>query len=295
MSTNIQITLAGCHQGQKKIGVDYGYTSCIAPFGALILNDQEKKFNIIQNDYRSSEYFNDPIYGSHIMGKKILENSDKETINVTFGGDHTISYGSIASTSQIHGIDNTYVLWIDAHPDINTPSSSLTGNCHGMPVSFLMGLSKHEKFDSIKYVKPSNFAYVGVRCFDQFEIDLIENLKKEGLTVITPEQVKNNLHECCENLRKKWNMNKESKLHVSLDIDSLDPSLAPATGTPVENGITVGDITWLIPYLSGDKTPNIDVTEVNPLLSDVCGVAKTYCCVNQVLDFYTKVCLAKHK
>lgn len=298
MST-IQITLAGCHQGQKKVGVDYGFTACMSAFGKLI---REEKTNIIQNDFRNSDYFDDPIYGSYLMGQKILNNNtcnseinSNELINVTFGGDHTISFGSIMATSQIHGIDNTYVLWIDAHPDINTPDSSLTGNCHGMPVAFLMGLAKHNKFNNIQYVKPSNFAYVGVRCFDQFEIDLIEELKKDGLTVFTPEEIKADLFGCCDKLKQKWNMNKDSKLHVSLDIDSLDPSIAPATGTPVNNGINIGDVCWLMSHLNGQKAPNFDVTEVNPQLSDVVGVAKTYYAVDRIVNHYVDICLASYK
>lgn len=285
MSKKFTISIAGCHQGQNKKGVEYGFTPFLSALHHVMSNDEYQK-NVI--DFRSDEYFTDPIYGSHILGNNIFTNTIKDSTLITFGGDHTISYGTIIAAKKLY--HNLKVIWIDAHPDINTPTSSLSGNCHGMPVSYLFGISKDPRLEEV-YIDPKDFAYIGVRCLDNFEKNLLEELKKKGLLVYTADDViKNGIKNITKDIKKKWNLeNKKYKFHVSLDVDSMDPVYIPSTGTPVDNGISPSDVSYLLSWAnhnSINKMSNLDITEVNPLLSDIGGICKTYSTINKILKRY---------
>lgn len=288
MSNNLTISIASCHQGQRKKGVEFGFTSFLNSLNNLI---NINKYNIDYVDFRSDRYFDDPIYGSHILGNNILNKSSYESTLLTFGGDHTISYGTITASKKLFGI-NTKVIWIDAHPDINTPSSSLSGNCHGMPVSYLFGISKDSRLEDI-CIEPKDFAYIGIRCLDNFEKDLIDKLKKDGLQVYTAEDVKElGIKYILTEIRLRWSSNYIPKIHISLDIDSIDPKYAPATGTPVENGLEPDDVIEIISWAnknSLNNMANLDITEINPLLSDIGGVCKTYATVDRILKKYLSI------
>jgi arginase len=283
-------TLAGCHQGQRKSGVKYGYTAFLTPIAEC------DHGNMVFNDFRNDEYFTDPIYGSYVMGNNIVDvvKKYKEPLQdislITLGGDHTISYGTIYASTNIYS--NLKVLWIDAHPDVNTPESSLSGNCHGMPVAYLLGLATKSNISSGPIIKKEDLVYIGLRSIDDFERKILDD---EGIKYYTADIIKEMgvMKMLCE-IKNYWNLSYpelSTKIHISLDVDSIDPEYTPATGTPVPNGLTLANVMKIIDFANSHsfgEHANIDITEVNPDLSDVKGVCKTYKVCTDIMDRHLK-------
>lgn len=292
---DIVFTAAGCHQGQPHRGVAYGYTAALSKFKAV------GNGRVLYSDCRESEKFGDPIHGSYLIGAHIREVIDaekaKNPIMVTFGGDHTISFGTLMQSLKTD--PDTKLIWIDAHSDINSPDTSLSGNCHGMPVSYILGLSEHEEVgDELNHLKPENLIYIGLRSIDPAEEIILKELECKGMLRFSATQVK----ECGidsviaiiadkfdSQSRSHSDPNAKPNIHISLDIDSIDPTYAPATGTPVEGGLHPTDvisvIKWANKFTTNEKV-HLDVTEINPDLSSLEGAAQTYATVDSILDAY---------
>lgn len=290
--SDLIITLAGCHQGQRKRGVEYGYTAFMGPLYRAIDPDRTQFV-----DFRDDRYYEDPIYGSFIMGNNIVktfhskkDHNREESTMLTLGGDHTISFGSICAAKQIYG--NIKVIWIDAHPDINTPCSSSSGNCHGMPLAYVFGMSRHHKLMSIKgpIITRDELAYVGLRSVDPFEESLIErnNLINFPASDVNDKGIDDVLKRLDEQLFRDPEEG-PVKVHVSLDIDAIDPKYTPATGTPAGDGLTPDDVKKIIDYANSRSMGgrcNLDITEVNPSLSDIKGVCKTFDVCEDIINHY---------
>lgn len=266
------VSIAACHQGQTKLGVDNAWIG--------LLNHKEIE-NATHIDFRSTQKFNDPIKGSKLMGKNILQVMNQETKLLCLGGDHTISYGSIMATKKSN--KHTKVIWIDAHPDVNTPNSSLSGNCHGMPVSYLLGLVDHSPI-----ILPSDLVYIGLRSIDDAEADILENLKTKGCLIFTPDDVNNRgITSILEEIGEHW-VN-QSPIHISLDVDSMDPEFTPSTGTPVTNGLHPNDVKEIIKWSKKNSWKNIchlDIVEINPMIGTIKDVTITMKTTIDILNYY---------
>lgn len=182
------------------------------------------------------------------------------------GGDHSLGLGSISGASKYY--DDLGVIWIDAHGDINTHETTVTGNVHGMPLSAAMGFG-YERLVNLYYdgpkVKKENVFIVGARDLDHDEKDFIENMK---LNVWTTEYIKE--HSIEKTMNEVFTKIKErdiNNIHVSLDIDVLDKSLVPGTGTPVEKGITSEDAKSILQAVLKTKlVRSMDIVELNYML-----------------------------
>jgi arginase len=182
---------------------------------------------------------------------------------IFLGGDHSISIGTIGGVSHHSTVG---VIWIDAHGDFNTPSTSSTGNVHGMALSVLTGQGMPELVDIGRKgakVKPGNVVLIGVRELDQNER---ENLKKSGITVYTMREID---EEGMNVIARKalMRLNHLSRIHVSLDIDSLDPIAVPGVGTPVSGGLTYREAHLLMEVISDSGLVcSMDIVEINPII-----------------------------
>jgi len=177
---------------------------------------------------------------------------------ILLGGDHSIGQSSVASSIyKVDDVKNLYVIWIDAHGDINTYESSLSKNLHGMPLSGIVGYEK-PWFEIKSNLPLDNLLYFGIRDLDLFEREKIEydnifyasdfNELKDEITMI---------------LMK----NKNARFHVSFDVDSLDPKYLDSTGCLAEGGLHPDDIINTI-ELVRDKMIAIDIVEYNPMLGN---------------------------
>ena len=182
------------------------------------------------------------------------------------GGDHSLGLGSGAGAA-IAGV-NIGVIWFDAHGDFNTEETSPSGNLHGMPCAALMGLCKSNLNNvAINHISPSNFYWVGTRDLDPGEIQLANIL---NLNIYTATDVKQRGMETVMNdILHDIEVKEINKIHLSIDIDSMDPSIVCGTGTRVDGGLCNGDFYSFIDGLfETRKVVSADFVEYNELLDD---------------------------
>ena len=137
----------------------------------------ESKDKFLEND--KLKYLKQVVDANNRLASKVYEALTNNTLPFIIGGDHSLALGSIAGSSKYYGND-LGVIWIDAHGDINTETTSPSGNIHGMPLAASMGIG-YEKLTSIFFddfkVKPENVFIIACRDLDQGEVELIEKLK----------------------------------------------------------------------------------------------------------------------
>jgi arginase len=183
-------------------------------------------------------------------------------IFITLGGDHSVAIGSVAGARRAAP---TGLLWVDAHGDFNTPETSLTGNVHGMPLAVLLGRG-HEKFLKVlgeARVDPAHVALVGIRDLDAREREALRNA---GVRVFTMREVdeRGMGTVAAEAIAR---VKGPGRVHLSLDIDALDPGDAPGVATPVRGGLSYREAHLLMEVLADEKLlRSLDVVEVNPML-----------------------------
>jgi len=180
---------------------------------------------------------------------------------IVLGGDHSLSMGSVAGAARGRRVG---VVWVDAHADFNTPETSPSGNVHGMPLAVLSGLGHPRLTEVFRAVDPKDVVLVGVRSLDPGEKRL---LKEAGVRVYTMHEVDRlGVARIAEEVLKHL---QGLPLHVSLDADVLDPTLAPGVGTPVPGGLTYREAHLLMEILAeSGRVTSLDLVEVNPILDE---------------------------
>ncbi len=185
------------------------------------------------------------------------------------GGDHAMSFGTLAAQAA-HAAEQgrpLFVLWLDAHADFNTPQTSETGHLHGMPMAYMTGLDGFEgtiEAHTEAFIPVDHVLQLFVRSVDGAEQDLID---RNGLSVLPmAKALGQRLNDTLSGFLDRVAAAK-GLLHVSFDVDSLDPLNAPAVGTPVDGGPSVDAMYRVMGRLweSGLVT-SVDVAELNPLL-----------------------------
>ena len=191
--------------------------------------------------------------------------SDTPELPIFLGGDHSIAIGTVSGAACAGPLG---LIWIDAHGDFNTPETSPSGNIHGMPVAALVGRG-HPDLVDLGYagpkLRPQEIAMIGIRDLDGPER---EALAGAGIHVYTMRDI-DELGMATVARRALSHLNHLPRIHVSLDMDSIDPDVAPGVGTPVPGGLTYREAHLLMEILAeSGKTASIDVVEINPILDD---------------------------
>jgi len=185
---------------------------------------------------------------------------------VFLGGDHSISIGSVAAAA---GRGPVGVIWVDAHSDFNTPETSPSGNIHGMPVATLLGEGPDELVSiggSGPKLKNAQIVQIGIRNLDAAER---ERLIRSGIHVYTMRHV-DELGMAVVARQALDRLRHVGRIHVSLDMDSLDPDEAPGVGTPVPGGLTYREAHLLMEILGDSgRVESLDIVEINPILDDM--------------------------
>ena len=185
---------------------------------------------------------------------------------IIIGGDHSLTLGSGAAAAQYY--DNLGVIWFDAHGDINMEPSSPSGNAHGMPCAALMGLSVTDLERVVRRkINPKNIFWIGTRDLDVGENALIESA---GLSVYSSQEIKEKgMAWALNDIKQKIQERGIEHIHFSLDIDGMDPSYTPGTGTAVEDGVNQTDFELMINVIfATNKVCSLDFVEFNPLLDN---------------------------
>lgn len=196
---------------------------------------------------------------------------------ITLGGDHTIALGTVAGVLQNE--PNVGVIWFDAHGDVNTEATSPSMNAHGMPVAALLGLCKSGINDiATTHLKPQNIFWVGARDLDPGEKEILTELGIND-NVYTTEQIHQlGMSVVMADIRQKMEKLNVPALHLSFDIDGMDPSVVWATGTRVEDGLLQDDLDLFIQHLQDlPILKSIDFVEYNPTLDDAGYTTGKWC------------------
>lgn len=199
---------------------------------------------------------------------KLLFNTITNLLNenkfpITIGGDHSIAIASALASNNHH--KNIGIIWIDAHTDYNTFDSTLTGNIHGLPLAAINGYKNKTltNFLTNNYINPKNTVIVGARSIDKLELN---NLKDNNITFFTSEDIKkegiNNI------LDKAFKIagNNTSGIHISFDLDYIDPTDCPGVSVPEINGIDSKTAIKTMEYIKNKKhlIKSLDLVEYNP-------------------------------
>lgn len=184
---------------------------------------------------------------------------------IFLGGDHAMAIGTISGVAARGPLG---VIWIDAHGDYNTPETTPSGNIHGMPMAVLSGLG-HPDLVNLgapgAKLRPQDIVMIAIRDLDvQERIALVHS----GIIVYTMRDI-DELGMATVARRALARLNRLARIHVSLDMDALEPTVAPGVGTPVSGGLTFREAHLLMEILAeSGKVCSLDVVEVNPILDE---------------------------
>jgi arginase len=197
------------------------------------------------------------------VSRLVSEALDGGSFPLVLGGDHSVALGTLSGLSSRDGLGG--VLWIDAHGDLNTPDDSPSGNVHGMPLAAALG-EGGELFENgwhLPALDPARVALVGVRELDQGEQARIRRL---GIKVFTMSDVdRMGIVRVIE--QALAHIAGPGFVHVSLDMDALDPEVAPGVGTPVRGGLSYREAHLALELVAESGLANaLEVVEVNPIL-----------------------------
>jgi arginase len=190
------------------------------------------------------------------------------SVPIFLGGDHSLSLGTVAGVAR-HWAGTgreLSVLWLDAHADFNTPATSPTGNLHGMVLAHLTGAAELESLRLQArgpITRPQSVHLFGARSFDPGELDLVH---RTGIPLVTMRAINQvGVRLPLEHILELVAL-REGVLHVSFDVDILDPEVAPAVGTPVTGGLSLGQARLVMRMLrQSGLVGSLDITELNPL------------------------------
>ncbi len=199
-----------------------------------------------------------------LIARRVAGATSRGALPLVLGGDHSVALGTLGGLASVHGAGG--VLWIDAHSDINTPETSPSGNVHGMALAAVLGLAG-PGFESdvwpLPAVDPKRVALVGTRLLDDGERRL---LRDAGVRVFTMSEIDRIGIERAvrESLDR---ISGPGFVHVSLDMDVLDPDVAPGVGTPVRGGLTYREAHLALELVAeSGLVGSLEVVEVNPIL-----------------------------
>ncbi|KAK7968630.1 arginase [Apiospora saccharicola] len=284
---NLGVVAVGFSGGQGKTGVDAA-PSALIESGLLKQLREELNYKLHGDDtvhtYADLTPAQDEPYRNMKNPKRVSAVTQKLCDQVytqaregrmvlTLGGDHSIAIGTVAGSAKAIRERlgrEIAVIWVDAHADINTPESSDSGNIHGMPVSFLTGLAKEENPDYFGWLKDDNMlslkklVYIGLRDVDPGEKKI---LRENGIKAFSMFDIdRHGIGRVME--MALAHIGSDTPIHLSFDVDALDPMWAPSTGTPVRGGLTLreGDYICECVHQTGQMVA-MDLVEVNPTLA----------------------------
>ena len=204
-----------------------------------------------------------------ILANKVSNIMDEGRFPLVLGGDHSIAIGTVAGLA-VHMRRKRRrlgVLWIDAHGDFNTPASSPSGNIHGMPLAVCAGLGPGPLVGvggNFRKVEPRNIAIIGLRDLDAQER---RNLVAAGVKLYTMEEIdRHGMHKVMGRALRDL-LRRVDHLHVSFDLDSVDPVYAPGVGTPVKGGLDYREAHLAMEMVAeSGKMSSLELVEVNPII-----------------------------
>ncbi len=281
MMNNLNISLIGVPMdlGQNRRGVDMGPSAIryagvverLEEIGHKVTDEGDiriaaaEKTAPTDTNLRNLKEVTD---ASTSLANKVHEVMENGQFPLVLGGDHSIAIGTLAGLGDRY--ENLGVIWYDAHADLNTGDTSPSGNIHGMPLAVSIGLG-HEQLVNIRgfapKIKPENVVIIGARSIDPGERELI---KQTGIKVFTMHEIdKLGMTEVMNKAMWYLKDREVDGVHLSLDLDGIDPIYTPGVGTPVPGGISYRESHLAMEMLfSSEMITSAEFVEVNPILDE---------------------------
>lgn len=214
------------------------------------------------SDRRKNEYeiekFNSNLY------KNMVDKMKEEYFPILIGGDHSVAIASALASAKVN--TDVGIIWIDAHTDYNTFETTVTGNIHGLPLAAINGYKNSELryYHNGKVIQPSKTVIIGARSIDEAEKD---NVRYSGVTVFTTQDVKEKGIEAIMDEAFKIASYKTKGIHISYDLDVIDPEIAPGVSIPEFDGISEEEAMKINEYIINHmkNVLSYDLVEFNPL------------------------------
>ena len=211
---------------------------------------------------RQAHHSDEIVRAAEELAKVVADIAKRGAMPVVLGGDHSIGMGTIAGLARAgHRVG---VIWMDAHGDMNTPDTTPSGNVHGMPFAVALGIAEDPFPSTLRGTTDGKHGVLlAIRDIDPGEKD---NIKRAGITPITMADIDRvGMAKAMENAIAV--VSKGDGIHLSLDMDAIDPDEAPGVGTPVRGGLTYREAQLAMEMLhASGKLRSLEVCEVNPIL-----------------------------
>lgn len=253
--SDLGVNVNGARDGAKKIldNIDEVDKVLLEQDNSIIKSNDK---NDLEKNLDELNLFNEKLY-NEIMKYK------NDHFVITVGGDHSVAIASALASSKN---DSIGLIWIDAHPDYNTFDTTITGNLHGLPCACVTNYDcvKLRPYYSGNFINPKNTVIVGARSIDKLEM---VNLKDAGVTIYTTEDINKYGVNYIMDKAFKIALNNTNKVHISYDLDVIDPVIAPGVSVPEINGITEKQAYEITDYLKNNlkNICALDIVEYNPL------------------------------
>lgn len=256
--------------GQPRKGVEnapqhlhkYGLTSRLA--SVFQVEHEELRFDEPRGVHNSEAHYLASGQACSVIFEKVRNAAEHGRVCLTLGGDHSIAFATLPALESCY--EDLRVVWFDAHGDANTPETSPSGNLHGMPLAAALGQVSKGSLPGFEwlqnFVKPENVALVGVRALDEEER---RNLERLGIQIYSAADVaKLGMLTVIRDIESRLKTN-EHPVHLSFDIDGVDPRCVPSTGTPEPDGVSLEDALMLVNAMyETDNLVGMDFVELNP-------------------------------
>lgn len=275
MNKNISIVGVPMDLGADRRGVDMGpsairYAGVVARLEQMGMDIQDRGDIQVARPHLFTEtenhkYLDEVVEANEMLAAVVSDIMEEGRFPLVLGGDHSIALGTVAGVAK--HVKNLGVIWFDAHGDLNTGETSPSGNIHGMPLAASLGFG-HKRLVNIggftPKLKPENVVIIGARDLDKGERELI---KRIGMKVFTMHEIdKLGMARVMEEAIEHVSKNTDG-VHLSLDLDGLDPHDAPGVGTPVIGGISYREGHVSLEMLAdADVLCSAEFVEVNPIL-----------------------------
>ncbi|MDQ3985939.1 MAG: arginase [Actinomycetota bacterium] len=246
------VRYSGLYERLEELGVD------VVDYGDVVAEMPERA----TLRHERTRYLPEILATCAQIGKRVVAILEAERVPLLIGGDHSIAMGTLAGLHADRGSGG--VIWVDAHGDMNRPDTSPTGNVHGMPLAAALGACgfKIDGFSPPPWLDPERVVLVGVRSLDAGEKELIEDKKLKVLTMpeIDRRGIAEVMHEAVETAAGP------DFVHVSVDVDALDPRIAPGVGTPVRGGLSYREAHLAMELIAeSGLMSSLEIVEVNPI------------------------------
>jgi arginase len=211
-----------------------------------------------------TRYLDEILRACERVADQVASAKGRGELPLVLGGDHSIALGTLGGLARVDGPGG--VIWIDAHGDLNRPETSPTGNVHGMPLAAALGLAG-PAFESEHWPQPAldphRVALIGTRSLDEAERDLLRDLDAAVFTMsdLDRDGVERAVEQALEKVAGP------GFVHLSLDMDAVDPEVAPGVGTPVRGGLSYREAHLAMELVAeSGLVGSLEVVEVNPIL-----------------------------